>query len=89
MRRWLQERRPRREGPKMPAGRKLPPMEPLRHLPELDEHMGQWVAVRGGRVIAVASSSKDLAYELHRRGIRDAVSQYVPKPSDGIRVGLG
>lgn len=65
------------------------PRQPVPHMPELEEHRGKWVAVKDGEVVAVANSSKDLAYELKRRGIRRAISQYVPEPSPNLRVGLG
>lgn len=64
-------------------------MKAVPHMPELDEHQGKWVAVKDGAVVAVADSSTALAYDLRTRGIKRAVAQYVSRPSEGVRVGLG
>ena len=40
-------------------------MEPERRLPELDQYVGLWVAVKDGKVIAVASTSLELVDALH------------------------
>lgn len=73
----------------MPIARSHPPVEPERHLDALDEFEGKWVAVKDGRVVAAADTSSDLAYRLHDRDIRGAVSRYVPRSSDSERVGIG
>lgn len=86
---WIGFRRRRGQGVAMGISRSRPPMRPVPHLPELDEFRGKWVAVKNGEVIAVASSSKDLAYELRWRNIQGAVAQYVAEPEEGLRVGLG
>lgn len=73
----------------MPVARSHDPVEPERHLHELDDYPGMWVAVQQGHVVAAASTSTDLVAELHERGIRGAVSRFVPRPSDSERVGVG
>jgi hypothetical protein len=67
------------------------PMEPERRLPDLDQWEGLWVAVKDGKVIAAASTSRELVPELHKLGERGrgAVAQYVPRPSDKIIIGVG
>jgi Family of unknown function (DUF5678) len=69
------------------------PMEPERRLPELDQWVGLWVAVKDGKVIAVAPTSLELVNELHKlRPVgtgRGAVAQYVPEPTDQIMIGVG
>jgi hypothetical protein len=68
-------------------------MEPERRLPELDDWVGLWVAVKDGRVIAAASTSLELVDALHKLrpvGVgQGAVAQYVPRPTDDIMIGVG
>lgn len=66
-------------------------ISPVPHLDELDNWIDHWVAVRNGRVIAAAKSSRELAYELHKLGPQadNAVTQYVRPPADGFIVGVG
>jgi hypothetical protein len=68
-------------------------MEPERRLPELDNYVGLWVAVKDGKVIAAASTSLELVDALHKlRPVgagRGAVAQYVPRPTDQIMIGVG
>lgn len=75
----------------MSARRK--PMEPERRLPELDQFVGLWVAVKDGKVIAAASTSLELVDALAKmRPVgagRGAVAQYVPRPTDQIMIGVG
>lgn len=73
----------------MSIARKHPEMEPLPYDASLSAHVGKWVAVKEGRIVAVAATSSALAYELRNRGIGRAVSQFVTEPSEGLRVGLG
>lgn len=73
----------------MSIARKHPKVEPIPHDAGLSAHMGKWVAVKNGHVVAVAATSSALAQELRSRGIRRAVSQLVTEPSEGLRVGLG
>lgn len=65
--------------------------EPERRLPVLDEWVGYWVAVKDGKVVAAAHSSRDLVRQLIEKGpsFSDAVAQYVPAPSDEIVIGVG
>ncbi len=74
-------------------GARRKPMEPERRLPELDQFVGLWVAVKDGKVIAAASTSLELVDALHKlRPVgagRGAVAQYVPKPTDQIMIGVG
>jgi hypothetical protein len=68
-------------------------MEPERRLPELDNWIGLWVAVKDGKVIAAASTSLELVDALHRLrpvGVgKGAVAQYIPKPSASVMIGAG
>lgn len=66
-------------------------MEPERRLADLDEWVGLWVAVKDGKVIAAAHSSRELVPKLAEMGPagRGAVAQFVPRPSDTIVVGVG
>lgn len=68
-------------------------MEPERRLPELDNYVGLWVAVKDGKVIAAASTSLELVDALHKLqpvgAGRGAVAQYVPRPTDQIMIGVG
>ena len=73
----------------MGLSRRVPALEPIRHLDALDDYVGDWVAVRDGKVVAAAKSSVKLAYELHHRDIRGATIQFVEPPTTAERVGLG
>jgi hypothetical protein len=66
-------------------------LEPERRLPDLDDWAGLWVAVKDGKVIAAAHSSRELVPKLVEMGPagRGAVAQYVPRRSDTIVVGVG
>ena len=74
-------------------GRQHEPMEPERRLPELDNCVGLWVAVKDGQVIAAAPTSLELVDALHKlRPVgagKGAVAQYVPEPTDRIMIGIG
>jgi hypothetical protein len=65
--------------------------EPERRLPALDGWEGYWVAVKDGEIVAAAHSSRDLVRQLVEKGptYRDAVAQYVPRPSEEIVIGVG
>lgn len=95
-------RRPRRAvvgqseggyGEDVPVGRSAPrPVPPVAHLEALDEWVGQWVAVKDSKVIAVAESSSALVYKLRMLGPRahGAVTEYVrPGRDDAYIVGAG
>lgn len=77
----------------MGRARRPEPMEPVRRLPELDNWVGLWVAVKDGKVIAAASTSLELVDALHKlrpAGVgKGAVAQYVPRPTDEIMIGVG
>jgi hypothetical protein len=66
-------------------------VEPDRRLRDLDNFVGRWVAVKDGRVVAAADTSRSLVYELHKLGssARGAVAQYVPPASESAMVGVG
>jgi Family of unknown function (DUF5678) len=79
-------------GADMPLARKpSEPMEPIRRAADLDEFFGKWVAVKDGRIVAVADTSRGLAYELKKLGsaAKGAVMRYVAPPSTSALVGLG
>jgi Family of unknown function (DUF5678) len=65
--------------------------EPERRVPALDGWEGCWVAVQDGKVIAAASTSGELVPKLVEMGdtARDAIAQFVPKPSNVIVIGVG
>lgn len=77
----------------MAKSRRREPMEPERRLPELDNWVGLWVAVKDGKVIAAAPTSLELVDALHKlRPVgagRGAVAQYVPEPTDYVMIGVG
>lgn len=66
-------------------------VDPVPHLEALDQWVNHWVAVKDGRVIAAAPTSRELAYELKKMGSRakGAVAQFVRPASDGYIVGVG
>lgn len=64
-------------------------MEPVPYPSGLEEFAGKWVALVDGEVVAAADTSRDLVYDMRKRGIRGATVQYVPLPSRGVKVGLG
>jgi hypothetical protein len=69
------------------AGRGEPTPRPA----DLESWVGKWVAVKDGRVVAVADTSRALVYEVHKLGTngRGAVAQFVPPISDAAMVGMG
>lgn len=66
-----------------------PQIHPVRHVDALDEFVGKWVAVLDGRVVEAADSSRELAVRLRERRLQSATVEFVPEPTEGIRVGLG
>jgi hypothetical protein len=58
---------------------------------ELRTYAGHWVAVKGGKVVAVSDSSLGLVAEVHKLGAegRGAVAQYVAPHSNSIVIGVG
>ncbi|HVU71441.1 MAG TPA: DUF5678 domain-containing protein [Mycobacteriales bacterium] len=66
-------------------------MQPERRLPDLDQWVGCWVAIKDGKVVAAAHNSRDLVPELRKLGDagRGAVAQYVTPPSETIMIGVG
>lgn len=66
-------------------------ISPVHAIAELDAHVGKWVAVREGKVIATAPSSTDLVEKLRALGVdgRGASAQYVAPPVAGYKVGVG
>jgi hypothetical protein len=68
-----------------------PRVEPERRLPELDQWVGCWVAVKDGKVVTAANSSHELVLRVREMGesAHGAVAQFVPEPSDDIVIGVG
>ena len=66
-------------------------ISPVQASPELDAHVGEWVAVRAGHVIAFAASSSELVAQLRDMGsdARGASAQFVAPPVPGYKVGVG
>jgi hypothetical protein len=64
---------------------------PLRASSELGKHVGEWVAVKAGKVVAAAASSRELATKLRTMGAdaHGATAQYVVPPAEGYKVGVG
>jgi len=83
----------RRYGSRMGLARhpRVPPEAPIRRPQDLDQFVGEWVAIKDGQVIARAASSRQLVYEVRRLGNRGrgAVAQYVAPPGDSHMVGVG
>jgi hypothetical protein len=76
----------------MPLGPKpARKIAPVRAPDDLQEFVGMWVAVKNRKVIAHASSARELATQLRSMGSarRGAVAQFVPEPAEAFRVGLG
>jgi hypothetical protein len=75
----------------MGISRRANRVEPLQPPAEASMYEGLWIAVLDDKVIAAASTSTDLAYELFKLGpaASDAVMQRVQKPSDRVLVGMG
>lgn len=69
--------------------RRLPALEPVRHLQVLDRYVGCWVAVKDGQVVDAAKTSRELASKIHYRNLRGVVVEYVAPPSSVEKVGLG
>lgn len=79
----------RRYARMVPIGRRAPRVAPVRREKALDAYVGRWVAIKDGIVVMTGASSTELANGLRHAGIRDALAQYVPPPSEAYRVGLG
>lgn len=64
---------------------------PVRRPKELDAYEGLWVAMKDGKVVAKARTSRELVYEVHKKGpeAEGAVAQFVSKPSKAAMVGVG
>lgn len=64
---------------------------PERRLPQLDQWVGCWVAVKDGEVVTAAHSSHELVLRVRELGdkAKGAVAQFVPEPSDDIVIGVG
>lgn len=66
-------------------------LKAIPRLPELDSYVGKWVAVKAGKVVAVAGSSKELAREIVALGAdgKGAVMQFVRPEAETFIVGVG
>ncbi len=53
------------------------------------DHPGQWVAVKGGRIIEVRPTPDEVVEALHRRDITEATVLRAPGEYDKELVGLG
>lgn len=71
--------------------RRVNELTPVRRPTELDGYVGQWVAVKEGRVIASADTSRELVTKVKALGAQgvDAVAEYVAPPSHSWMVGAG
>jgi hypothetical protein len=66
-------------------------VEPERRLADIDRYAGMWIAVKDGKVVAAAASSRELVPMVRSKGpaAEGAVAQYVPERSDDIVIGVG
>lgn len=66
-------------------------VDPVRRPRELDGFVGRWVAVKNGKVVASADTSRALVYEVRKLGSRGAgaIAQFVPPPDSAFMVGVG
>lgn len=57
----------------------------------LEKYEGLWIAVKDERVVAAAETTRELVYALAKIGpsAEGATMQRVPKPENGLLVGLG
>jgi hypothetical protein len=71
--------------------RKAGELEAAPRPPELEKYVGQWVAIKGGRVVASAQTAVGLVDEVKALGDEgiDAVVEYVSPPSSSWMVGVG
>src|SRR5215212_20148 len=77
---WL-NRRPRRRG--------IRPMEPVRLAEKLRGFEGNWVALKGGEVVAAGRTADVVMKEIRSRRIEDATILRVPGEDEPELVGLG
>lgn len=66
-------------------------MAPVKRLQELDDHVGKWVAVLDGHVVAEASTSRQLVKKVRELGPigTNAIAQFVAPPTTSWMVGVG
>jgi len=66
-------------------------VEPERRPAGIDRWAGLWVAVKDGKVIAEAQTSRELVPRLRSMGPagEGAVAQFVPERTDDIVIGVG
>lgn len=66
-------------------------VQPERRLAGIDRWAGMWIAVKDGRVIAVAENSRELVPAVRSQGAagHGAVAQFVPHRTDEIVIGVG
>lgn len=64
-------------------------LTPVPYPQELYGLEGKWVAVRDGKVVAAAETSRQLVARMREQHIVGARVQYVAPPEDGYKVGLG
>lgn len=75
-----------------PGRRSRPTRYEPRRLPDSARKFeGSWVALDGDEVIAAAHNARELVAKLHEMGPRSrkAITQYIPRPSDVITIGIG
>ncbi len=62
-----------------------------RQRPDIEEWAGLWIAVKNGEVLAAEEASRALVAKVLSMGERGrgAVSQFVPRPSNSIVIGVG
>ncbi len=71
--------------------RRAPVVEREQRPADLADWAGKWVAVKDGRVIAAAHSSRELVPQVRALGLagEGAVAQFVPPPSETVVIGVG
>lgn len=66
-------------------------LAPIEATVGLEKYEGLWIAVKDERVVAAGKTTRELVYALAKIGpsAEGATMQRVPKPENGLLVGLG
>lgn len=72
-----------------PRGPRIPPVP---RDPALDRHVGEWVAIKDGRVIAHGPNARDVVQQMRQLPAeqrKGAVLQRSARPTEALAIGLG
>ena len=64
-------------------------VEPIHTAEQLREFAGQWVAIRGGKVVAAAESADRLLMQLRDKKWDDVSIVRAPAEGEAVLIGLG